>query len=175
MRWVIWILLILSAATGMALLMRFNHGNVALFWPPYRIDVSVNFAVLVLAGLFLLTHMLLVGVARAIDLPARVREYRLRRQRDGAIVALRDSLLAFFEGRFGRAERLAQRVREEADLAGPAALIAARAAHRMREYERRDRWLAECRNSPSRGGPNSTAGPHFCVCHFCGSAPSGWA
>jgi HemY protein len=148
MRWMIWILLIVSAAVGIALLMRFNHGNVAVLWPPYRFDISVNFAVLLLVIGFLLLHMLLLGFGKALDLPTTVRQYRTRRQRDGAIVALRDSLLAFFEGRFGRAERLAQDARDEPDLAGPAALIAARAAHRMREFDRRDRWLASAAAEP---------------------------
>jgi HemY protein len=142
MRWIVWVLLILSVAVGVALLMRFNHGNIAVFWPPYRVDVSVNFAVLVVGLAFLVAHLLLVGLSKALDLPTRVREYRARRTRDGAIGSLRDSLLAYFEGRFGRAERLAQQVREDPELAGPAALVAARAAHRMREFERRDRWLA---------------------------------
>ena len=138
----VWVLLVLSAAVGMALLMRFNHGNVAVLWPPYRIDLSVNLSVLVLVVVFLALHLLLLGLGKALDLPGRVREYRTRRQRDGAIASLRDSLLAYFEGRFGRAERLAQAARADADLAGAAALIGARAAHRMREFERRDRWLA---------------------------------
>lgn len=142
MRWMVWTLLIVSAAVGLALLMRFNHGNVAVLWPPYRVDVSVNLAVLVLGGAFLVLHLLLLGLGKALDLPARVREYQQRRTREDARVALRDSVLALFEGRFGRAERLAQTARGDEQLAGPAALIAARAAHRMREFERRDRWLS---------------------------------
>lgn len=141
MRWLVWILLIVSAAVGLALLMRFNHGNVAILWPPYRIDFSVNLAVLVIVGSFLLLHLLLLGLAKALALPARVRGYRQRRQHEGARSALRDGVLALFEGRFGRAERLAQAAREDDLLAGPAALVAARAAHRMREFDRRDRWL----------------------------------
>ena len=34
MRWIVWILMLLSAAVGLALLMRVNHGNVAVLWPP---------------------------------------------------------------------------------------------------------------------------------------------
>lgn len=148
MRWMVWVVLVLSGAVGLALLMRFNHGNVALLWPPYRIDLSVNLAVLLLLVSFVLLHLLLLGLSKAIDLPARVREYRMRRTRDVAIASLRDSLLAFFEGRFGRAERLAQAARDDAELSGVAALIGARAAHRMREYERRDRWLASAQGAP---------------------------
>jgi len=142
MRWIVWVLLLLSAAVGIALLMRVNHGNVAILWPPYRVDVSVNMALLMLALAFVGLHLLFIAVGKALDLPARVRDYRERRERDGAVTALRDALLALFEGRFGRAERLAQQARSDAQLAGPAALIAARAAHRMRELERRDRWLS---------------------------------
>src|SRR5690606_31637233 len=48
----------------------------------------------------------------------------------------------FFEGRFGHAEKAATRAAESPDNAGLAALIAARAAHRMQQTDRRDTWLA---------------------------------
>ncbi len=141
MRAIVWSLLLVVAAVGLALLMRVNHGNLVLFWPPYRVDVSVNLALVVLAGGFVTLHLLLIGIGKALDLPSRVRRYREERARAAAVAALGDALLALFEGRFGRAERLAQLARADAGLAGAAALIAARAAHRMREAERRDRWL----------------------------------
>lgn len=153
MRWVVWILLIVSAAAGLALLMRFNHGNVAILWPPYRLDMSVNFVVLALLFAFGVLHLLFVAIGKAVDLPGRVREYRLRRQQETARQALRDAVLALFEGRFGRAEKLAQAAREDEQLAGPAALLAARAAHRMRELERRDRWLSLA--AEDRGSANA--------------------
>lgn len=154
MRWLVWLLLIVLSAVGLALLMRFNHGNVAVLWPPYRVDFSVNFAVLVLIIAFLVLHLLILGLSRALTLPSRVREYRERRQFQGARTALRDSMLALFEGRFGRAERLVQLAREDELVSGPAALIAARAAHRMREFERRDRWLEVAEGD--RGSTNAS-------------------
>jgi hypothetical protein len=42
MRWLVWLLLAFAAAVGLSLLLRFNQGNVAILWPPYRIDISVN-------------------------------------------------------------------------------------------------------------------------------------
>lgn len=135
----------MSAAVGLALLMRFNHGNVAVLWPPWRVDVSVNFAVLALVVAFVALHLVLVTLSNALNLPARVREYRERRRRETALAGLRDGLLALFEGRFGRAERLAQSALGDRSLAGVASLVAARAAHRMRETERRDRWLEAAR------------------------------
>jgi len=148
MRRVIWSMLIVSAAVGLAMLMRFNNGNVAVLWPPYRIDLSVNLVVLVLVIAFLVFHLLLVAMSNALNLPARVREYRERRRRESALAGLRDSLLALFEGRFGRAERLAQLALGDRSLAGAASLVAARAAHRMRETERRDRWLESAGEEP---------------------------
>jgi HemY protein len=141
MRRAIWLLLIVSAAVGIALLLRVAQGNVAILWPPYRVDLSVNLALLLLAILFLLLHLLFIALSNALNLPGRVREYRDRRRRDKALEGLRDSLLAFFEGRFGRAERLARGALSDQALAGSAALIGARAAQKMRETERRDRWL----------------------------------
>ena len=148
MRRLIWILLTVSVAVGLALLMRFNHGNLALLWPPYRVDVSINLALLVLVVGFALLHLLLIAFSNALNLPARVRGYRERRARETATAGLRDGLLALFEGRFGRAERLAQGALGDRSLAGPAMLVAARAAHRMREAERRDRWLESAAAEP---------------------------
>jgi len=145
MRRVVWLLLVISAAVGIALLMRVSHGNVAVLWPPYRIDLSINMAVLILAVLFLVLHLLFGILSNALNLPGRVREYRDRRRRDRALTGLRDSLLAYFEGRFGRAERLARAALSDHSVAGSAALIGARAAQRMNEPERRDGWLESAR------------------------------
>jgi HemY protein len=147
-RWMVWLLVAFAAAVGLALLMRFNHGNVAILWPPYRVEVSVNLALVLLAAGFVALHLVLVGTARALRLPRRVREYRARRQQDQAVGALRDSVLAFFEGRLARVERFAQVAQANPSTAGPAALIAARSAQRMQETARRDRWLADAQADP---------------------------
>jgi HemY protein len=153
MRRIVWLLLVVSAAVGIALLMRVSHGNIAILWPPYRIDMSVNLAVLIIAVLFLLLHLLFNVLSNALNLPARVREYRERRRRERALQGLRDSLLAFFEGRFGRAERLARGAMSDRALAGSAALIGARSAQRLHETARRDRWLESARSVNEVDGP----------------------
>lgn len=151
MRRIVWGLLVVCAAVGLAMLMRFNHGNVAVLWPPYRVDLSVNFALLLLVFVVLLVHWALLAMSNALSLPSRVREYRERRRRETALAGLRDGLLALFEGRFGRAERLAQSALGDRSLAGVASLVAARAAHRLREVERRDRWLDAASEEPGAG------------------------
>ena len=148
MRWVVWLLVAFAAAVGLALLMRFNQGNIAVLWPPYRIDISVNLALAGLAIAFALMHLVLVGASRALGLPQRVREYRVRRQQEQAVDALRDTVLSFFEGRLGRAERFARIAQTNPSTSSAAALIAARAAHRMQERDRRDQWLKEASADP---------------------------
>jgi HemY protein len=91
--------------------------------------------------LFLLLYALLRAFNATVGMPARVAAYRQRkRERDGN-KGLRDALKALFEGRFGHAEKAAARAAELPENAGLAALIGARAAHRMREPARRDNWL----------------------------------
>ncbi|MEK9721303.1 MAG: heme biosynthesis HemY N-terminal domain-containing protein [Quisquiliibacterium sp.] len=80
MRWLIRILLIVSLGVGLAILMRFTHGNVAILWPPYRVDLSVNLAVLSMLALFVVLHLALIAAGKALDLPARVRENLKRRR-----------------------------------------------------------------------------------------------
>lgn len=141
MRRIIGLVFVISAAVGLALLLRFNSGNVAIMWPPYRIDVSLNLAIALLLVAFVLLYFLVRAVSQAYGLPARVRRYREARRRERAARALRDGLVAYFEGRFGRAERLAESARDEPTFAGPAALLAARAAQAGNHPDRRDRWL----------------------------------
>jgi HemY protein len=141
MRWLIWSILLFAVAVAVALLARVNIGNVSILWPPYRIDASVNLVALILTLGFVFFHLFLIGIRRALELPGRVREYRERRRAQLATDALRDAVLAFFEGRFGRSERMAQTAQEVPALAGTAALVAARAAHRLQEFGRRDAWL----------------------------------
>jgi HemY protein len=141
MRRLIVILLVIALAVSLGILLRFNHGNVAVFWPPYRLDVSVNFAMLFLLAGFALGYFVIRTLNTTLRLPTVVREYRAGRARDLGVQALADGVVAFYEGRFGRAERLAEKARQVTELDAAACLLASRAAHRMREPARRDQWL----------------------------------
>jgi HemY protein len=158
MRIFLWLLILFATAVGLAVLARFNAGNVVLFYPPYRVDLSLNFFLLGLGLLFLLAYTFLNALRTAQKMPARVAAYRQeKREREGNR-ALRDSLKALFEGRFGHSEKAAARAAEAPANAGLAALIGARAAHRMRQSERRNAWLAKVPdNDPLRTARLMTA------------------
>ncbi|WP_342117349.1 heme biosynthesis protein HemY [Pseudoduganella sp. OTU4001] len=142
MRFFIWLVLMMAAAIGIAVTARFNPGNVVLFYPPYRVDLSLNFFMVLLVAAFMVVYFLVRAFNATVDMPRKVAAYRQhKRERDGN-KGLRDALKALFEGRFGHAEKAALRAAELPENAGVAALIGARAAHRMRQQARRDQWLA---------------------------------
>ncbi len=143
MRFFIWLLTLFASAIGLAVLARYNPGNVVLFYPPYRVDFSLNFFIVVMVGSFALLYVIINTVRATIAMPRRVGEYRSRRQLLASSRALQEALKAYLEGRFGRAEKSAARAADAAEYAGLASLLAARAAQRMQQPQRRDRWLAE--------------------------------
>lgn len=143
MRLFIWLLILFATAIGLALAARFNPGNVVLFYPPYRVDLSLNFFLLLSALLFLLTYGVVKAIRTTQKMPRRVALYRKDKRERAGNFALREALKALFEGRFGHSEKAAARAAESPENAGLAALIGARAAHRMRQPERRDLWLSK--------------------------------
>lgn len=142
MRFFLWLLTLFATAIGLAVAARFNPGNVVFFYPPYRIDLSLNFFLLIAVALFVFFYLLVSTFRSARQMPARVAAYRRdKREREGNR-ALREALKALFEGRFGHAEKAARRAVDSPDNIGLAALIGARAAHRMRQADRRELWLS---------------------------------
>lgn len=142
MRWLAWALALALLAAAVALVLQVNAGNVAFLVPPYRIDISLNLFLLLLAGLLLAVVIAARAWQRMVDFPEQVRLYRARREEVGGQQALVEAVRSLLEGRFARAEKAARAAQSSGSTAGVAALIGARAAHRMQEYERRDDWLA---------------------------------
>jgi len=126
-----------------AMLLRESAGTVVFLVPPVRVDLSVGLFILIALAALWVTFWGGRALQRLAAFPERVRNYRERRTELGALRGLYEALRALLEGRFVRAERAAQDAQSAPQVAGMAALIGARAAHRMQEYERRDRWLEQ--------------------------------
>jgi HemY protein len=141
MRFFLWLLFLFATAIGLAVTARFNPGNVVLFYPPYRVDLSLNLFLLLALAVFLIMYGVVEAVRQTRNMPRKVAAYRqVKRERD-ANQALRDALKSLFEGRFGQAERAVARAIQSPENAGLAALIGARAANGLRQFARRDTWL----------------------------------
>ncbi len=143
MRFFIWLLILFASAIGLAVLARFNPGNVVLFYPPYRVDLSLNFFIVLLVASFALLLAIIAAIRATLAMPRRVEVYRTTRQLRESVRALHEALQSYLEGRFGRAEKLAERAAQSPDHAGLASLIGARAAQRLQQPTRRDEWLKQ--------------------------------
>ena len=137
-----WVLAVFALAVGLSLAARLNDGYAILAFPPYRVELSLNFAILLgLAG-FALGYVLLRLIGHTLRLPLHVRSFRARRRSENGQAAMLAALKALFEGRYGRAEKSAGEAYDLGQAPALSALIAARAAAELRELERRDQWLA---------------------------------
>lgn len=141
MRWLTSALLLALLAAVVALILQINAGNVAFLVHPYRIDVSLNLFVVTLVVLLAIVYWVARAIQKVADFPEQVRLYRTRREEIGGQQALIEAVKSLLEGRFARAEKAARAAQSSDTTAGVAALIGARAAHRMQEYDRRDEWL----------------------------------
>lgn len=141
MRIFIRLLILFALAVGLAVGARFNPGNVVFFYPPYRIDLSLNLFLFLLLAFCTVVYLLIRAIVATRKLPQEVALYRHNKRERDSNKALREALKALFEGRFGHAEKAAVRAAELPDNASLAALIGARAAHHMSQFERRDNWL----------------------------------
>lgn len=138
-----WIIALIAMAAGLVVAARYNTGYVLLVLPPYRVELSLNLLLLLLSSGFVAAYILVRVVSGVLRLPARVREYRVARRQHQAQTTLLEALREFFAGRYARAEKTAAssiRLGEHADLG---AVLAARAAHELRAYDRRDAYLAQ--------------------------------
>lgn len=136
-----WIIVLFAVAVGVTLFARYNTGYVLLVIPPWRIEFSLNVLLVALAVAFAGAYAVLRATSATMRLPRQVREYRLARRREQARTSLLEALREYFAGRFGRAEKAAAVAMESGEQPQLAAVLAARSAHELRAWERRDQYL----------------------------------
>jgi HemY protein len=108
MRAALWLVALFAVAVAVALFAGNNQAVVTLFWPPYRVDLSLNLILLLLVGLFVLVHLALRGLAAVFSLPVQARRWRAQQKERAMYAALMDSLAHLMAGRFIRAARSAE-------------------------------------------------------------------
>lgn len=140
-----WFLGLFAAAVAFTLASH-NPGYVQLVYPPYRIELSMTLFGCLMLGIFAVLHLALRLLTAALRLPEYVRHFREQRTQNKGRTAMMDALNAFFEGRFAAAEKAAVRAMELGENSGLNPIIAARAAHELREFSKRDAYLASASN-----------------------------
>jgi HemY protein len=141
MKFLFWLLGLFALAVALTLAAH-NPGYVLLVYVPYRMEMSLSLFAVGLLALFVLGHLALRVLSAALNLPAYVRKFRSERTHAQGRAAMIEALGAFFEGRYATAEKAAERAMELGENSGIIPIIAARAAHELREFDKRDAYLA---------------------------------
>ena len=143
MRFLLWLLALFALAAALALGANLSDGYVLVVVPPWRIELSVNLFAVLFVLVFTVFYLLVRSLFSFLGLPARVAEYQARQGREKSFRLFQDAFRLLFEGRYGQALKRAKEAHDGGAAPGLAALIAARAAQRMRMSEEQDRWLTE--------------------------------
>ena len=163
MRLAIWFILLFAVAVVAAATFGTNDGLASFYWGGWRLDLSLNFFVLLLVATCFLLVGAIQGVNSLVGLPRRAREWRTARRDRSGQAALREALALYFGGRYTRAQKAAQRAlaiqAETPELAQDneftvlGHLLAAGSAHRVQNRALRDeelrRALELSRRNPS--------------------------
>ena len=140
MRTLLWLLTLAALAVGLSLAARYNDGYALLVLPPWRLELSLNLLLVLLAIAFVVTHTILRLISAMVRLPASVRAFRQARARIKGETALREAAQLLIEGRYGRTLKRAEDAWNAGHAPGLAALLAVRAARGLRDNDRQQRW-----------------------------------
>lgn len=117
MRAALWLLALFGVAVAVALFAGNNQGSVTLFWPPYRIDLSLNLVLLLLVAAFFIVHAAMRALAALFELPRQALRWRTQQKERTMHAALLDAISHLLAGRYLRARKSSEAVlQQEASL-----------------------------------------------------------
>jgi HemY protein len=108
MRAALWLLALFAVAVAIALFAGNNLGTVTVFWPPHRVDLSLNLVLLLLFLAFVFLHAALRALAALFDLPRQALRWRNQQKERAMHGFLLDGLSHLLAGRFIRARKSAE-------------------------------------------------------------------
>lgn len=158
MRWLMWILVLALSAVGLATVAEHNPGYVLIVLPSHRIELSLNFLIVILLAVTGLLYAVFGGIGSLLNFPEKVRQFKQSRQRERQNRAFHDAVRCLFEGRYGHALKKAEQAYDMALLSpalpgavssGMAALVAARSAQFLKESQRQTDWMERAESDPS--------------------------
>ncbi|MCL2830535.1 MAG: heme biosynthesis protein HemY [Betaproteobacteria bacterium] len=141
MKILLWFLLLAALAIALALVGQFNEAYLLLVVPPYRMEISLNLTIILIVCALCLIYLASHTATLVLSLSRRARQYREQHHREQSAAAFHNALRFLFEGRFGHALKQAATAHEAGQSPGLSALIAARAAQRLREPGKQEIWL----------------------------------
>ena len=164
MRAALWLIGLFAIAVAAALFAGSNQGTVTLYWPPYRIDFSLNMVVALLLLAFVVLHGALRGMAAMFELPRQAKRWRVQQKERAMHGAALDAVTQLQAGRFVRARKaaLSALAQEKAlhdagdtmhhglQLRVLAHVLAAQSAHALQDAAERDQhWQSAMQEATS--------------------------
>ncbi|MDM0018628.1 heme biosynthesis protein HemY [Variovorax saccharolyticus] len=163
MRAVLWFLALFGIAAAVALFAGNNQGTITVFWPPWRVDLSLNLVLVLLLAVFVFLHLALRGFSALFSLPKQARQWRLQQKERALHSALLDAAAQLLAGRFSRARKAAQsalvqerrlaaldaRLPQALQVRVLAHLLAAESAQALQDRPARDAHLQQALNESS--------------------------
>lgn len=153
MKTVVWIVVLFAAAVGLALASGIYTGDVFVVVGQTMLRINLHAFVLGLLIAVAAWYFLFKFIIGVLNIPEKLRRSGSARKGRKAALALNKAGLAYFEGRFEKAELEASRVlgnKEAGDNRTLALMLGAHAAGQMENTELRDRYLAEIAKLPEK-------------------------
>ena len=163
MRPLLWFVALFGMAVAIALFAGNNQGTITVFWPPHRIDLSLNLVLLLLAVFFFVLYVALRALSVLLALPGEARRWRMSQRERALQQSLLDAWAQLLAGRYIRARKSAENIllQEHAlarsenplpyglRLRSMAHLLAAESAHALLDREGRDAHACYVLDLPS--------------------------
>ncbi len=157
MRAALWFLALFGVAVAIALFAGNNQGTVTVFWPPYRVDLSLNLVLMLLVAGFVFIYAVLRALSALFDLPQQAMRWRNQQKERAVHGLLVEAIAHFLAGRFLRARKSAEsalaqeealqtadlRLPHAAPLRALAHLLVAESAQALRDHSARDTHLQQ--------------------------------
>lgn len=168
MRAALWFMSLFALAVGGAWLVGHNIGTVTLYWPPYRVDVSLNLVLLSLVVVAVALAVVQRAVLALLAMPKQAKQWRQQQKERAAYGALLDALTHFMAGRYVRSRKAAElavekeaayqleegaRVSHASALRTLAHLTAADAAHALQDSAGREQHAQAAQHAIDLAAP----------------------
>ena len=169
MRAALWLVVLFAVAVASALFAGSNQGTITLFWPPHRLDFSLNLVMLLIAIAFVTLYAALRALNKLLELPRQARLWRLHQKERAMHGAMLDAVALFMAGRFLRSRKTAHAALAQegaltrANVSVPhglqlralAHLVSAEDSQALQDHVRRDLHLARALHyAPEQGTPS---------------------
>jgi HemY protein len=168
MRAALWFLGLFGIAVAVAVFAGNNDATVTLYWSPYRVDLSLNFVILVLVLAFALIYAAMRTVALLFALPVQAKRWRALQKERAINAELFNAQSHFLAGRYIRSQKsalsalsldksrehshptAADVVGNEPQLRALAHVMAAQSAHALQDNAARDDHLKQALEHQNR-------------------------